>query len=103
MMLRDHPLMTRQSGFCTWPPLWTTTHHNKTDKPTGEVGILQQVLRNELIGYRIFLFIDYQGRRYMGSMVFDDERFCAEIYNILIDRIGYSIKQIGDLNLSFTL
>jgi hypothetical protein len=57
----------------------------------------------ELIVYRIFLFIDYQGRRYMGSMAFDDERFCAEIYSVLKYRVGYSIKQIGDLDLSYTL
>jgi hypothetical protein len=43
LKFRDHPLMTRKSGFCSWPPIWTTTHHNQNDKPTGEIGTLQQV------------------------------------------------------------
>jgi hypothetical protein len=103
MQLRDHPLMTRKSGICTWPPLWTTTHHDENDKPKGEIGTLQQVLRNELFNYRIFLFVDYLGRRYMGSMAFDDEKFCEAIYSLLKSTIGLSIKDIGDLDVSFTL
>jgi hypothetical protein len=95
--------MTRKSGFCNWPPIWTTTHHDQNDKPTGEIGTLQQILTNCLFNYRIFLFIDYQGRRYMGSMAFDDESFCAEIYSVLKYRVGYPIKQIGDIDLSYTL
>jgi hypothetical protein len=38
----------------------------------------------------------------MGSMAFDDEGFCAEIYSVLKYRVGYSIKEIGDLDLSYT-
>jgi hypothetical protein len=95
--------MTRKSGLCNWPPNWMTTHHDNNDQPKGEIGTLQQVLMNELFNYRIFLFVDYQGRRYMGSMAFEDEGFCAEIYGVLKSRVGYSIKQIGDLDLSYTL
>jgi hypothetical protein len=104
MQFRDHPLMTRKSGFCSWPPMWTTTRHDDNgDEPTGEIGILQQVLMNDLFKHRIFIFIDYQGCRYMGSMAFDDERFCSEIYSVLKYRIGYSIKQIGNMDLSYTV
>ena len=103
MQLRDHPLMTRKSGMCNWPPTWTTTRHDQNDNPKGEIGTLQQVLKNDLFKNRIFLFIDYQGRRYMGSMAFDDERFCTEIYIVLKYRVGYSIKEIGDSDLSYTL
>jgi hypothetical protein len=39
----------------------------------------------------------------MGSMAFDDEGFCAEIYSVLKYRVGYSIKEIGDLDLAYTL
>jgi hypothetical protein len=95
--------MTPKSGFCSWPPIWTTTHHNQNDKPTGEIGTLQQVLKGALFNHRIFIFIDYQDRRYMGSIAFDDETFCAEIYCVLKNYIGYSLKQIGDLDLSHTL
>jgi hypothetical protein len=103
VQLRDHPLMTRKSGMCNWPPIWTTTRHDQNHEPKGEIGTLQQVLKNDLFKHRIFLFIDYQDRRYMGSMAFDDERFCSEIYNVLKYRVGYSIKEIGDLDLLYTL
>jgi len=103
MQLRDHPLMVRKSGFKTWPPLWTTTHHNQNDKPTDEIGTLHQVLTSKLVDNKIFLFIQFQGFRYMGFMSFDDSTFCSQIYTLLKANIGVSIKEIGDLDLSFTL
>ena len=103
MTLRDHPLMKRKSGYCSWPPVWTTTRLDPNDKPTGEIGILQQVLTNYLLTTRVFLFIDYQGHRYMGAMEFDDPKFCNVIFSVLHSHIGYSLTQIGDLDLPQTL
>ncbi len=103
MQLRDHPLMVRKSGFKTWPPLWTTTRHDRDDKPTGEIGTLQQVLTSEWLDNKIFLFIQFQSLRYMGFMVFDDRAFCSQICTLLKANVGLSIKEIGDLDLSFTL
>jgi hypothetical protein len=100
LKLRDHPLMTRKSGFCNWPPIWMTGLDNN-DTPKGEIGTLQQVLTNDLLN--VYIFIDYQGCRYLGVMTFDDEKFCSEIYSVLKNYIGYSLKEIGDLDLSYTL
>lgn len=69
----------------------------------GEVGILQQVLLNDLMNTRIFLFVDYNGFRYMGSLHFDEPQFCSKIFAVLNAHIGYSMKEMGDLNLSHTL
>ena len=103
VQLRDHPIMTRKSGVRTWPPIWTTTRLNANDKPTGEIGTLQQVLINRLMDNKIFLFIDCHGSRYMGFIQFDDPQFCSQIYTILQANVGRSIKEIGDLDLSHTL
>jgi hypothetical protein len=103
MQLRDHPLMIRKSVYPSWPPTWTTTHHDQNDKPTGEIGTLHQVLTSELLDNKIFLFIQFQGFRYMGFMGFDDLAFCSQIYALLKAHIGLSIKEIGDLDLSHTL
>jgi hypothetical protein len=100
MMLRDHSLMTRKTGFSTWPPKWTTTRTHANDMPAGEVGTLQQPLMNGLMGTKIFLFIDYNGSRYMGMLSFDDQIFCSKIFALLKANIGRSIKDIGDLDLS---
>jgi hypothetical protein len=49
MQLRDHSLMIRKGGGSSWPPTWTTTRKDRNDKPTGEVGNLQQVLMSDLL------------------------------------------------------
>lgn len=102
MKLRDHPLMTRDSGFANWPPIWT---HKRPDenRPHGEIGTLEQAFMSDLITNKVFLMIQYQGNRYMGSMAFDDQRFCYEIYTLLKSKVGLSIKEIGDLDPSSTL
>lgn len=83
MKLRDHPLMTRKSGYKSWPPSWTTTHPDRDDKPIGEVGVLEEVLVSELIDNKVFMFIKYQGLRYMGFIGFDDPAFCSQIRTLL--------------------
>ena len=106
MKIRNHPQMIRKNGFRAWPPLWTTTHHNKDDKPIGEVGYLEDVMMSDLIGDKIFLFMRHkdsryhESLRYMGFMCFDDARICSEIYVFLKSKIGLSIKEIGALDLS---
>ncbi len=102
MQVRDHPLMTRKSGFCSWPPLWTTTRHYENFRPKGEIGTLIQVLTNELIDRKLYVFVDYQGFRYLGLMAFDDPEFCHAIYTLLQSKVGLSIKDIGDIDLSYT-
>jgi hypothetical protein len=47
MQLRDHPQMIRKSGYLNWPPVWTTTHPHLDDKPTGEVGTLEDVVMSQ--------------------------------------------------------
>ena len=101
VQLRDHPLMTRKSGVPTWPPIWTTTRLD-SDKPTGEIGFLERAMMHELFDNKIFLFVEHQGSRYMGSMHFDDRRFCAQVFTILQANVGRFIKDIGDLDLSHT-
>jgi hypothetical protein len=102
MKLRDHPLMMRASGFPNWPPKWTTTHL-KDDKPIGEVGILEDVMMTDPIKNKVFMWIQWEGVRYVGFLSFDDVSFCSQIYTLLKANIGRSIKEIGDLDLSHTL
>jgi hypothetical protein len=97
--------MTRKSGICTWPPSWTTIHRDRNDKPRGEIGVLTQVVMNDLLqpNTKVFIFIEYNGFRYMGLLSFDDAQFCRAIYTLLRSNIGRSISEIGDLDVSFTL
>ena len=103
MQLRDHSALIRKSGYPSWPPKWTTTHHDKDDKTIGEVGTLESVMMSNLIDNKIFLFMHCEGLRYMGFMGFDDLSFCDQIYKLIKSQVSRSIKEIGDLDLSYTL
>jgi hypothetical protein len=39
----------------------------------------------------------------MGALLCDDDAFCSLVTKLLKDQIGRSIKDIGDLDLCFTL
>jgi hypothetical protein len=47
----------------------------------------------------LFIAIEYQGRRYMGAMGFEDPALCWRIYILLQSYFGLSIKEIGDIDL----
>jgi hypothetical protein len=102
MKLRDHPLMIRKSGVMSWPPEW---------KPVGpigrsvrgELGTLDDVSMNKLIPNKVFLAMEHLAERYITVLAFDDEPFANQLYGLLLDNIGRSIKDIGDLDLSHTL
>ena len=101
VQLRAHPWMNRKSDFPNWPPVWTTTKPDKSDRPTGEVGILEQVvMNNNLIENKVLMFMKVAGVRYMGILAFDDIAVCSQLYNLFKSKIGHSIKEIGDLDVS---
>jgi hypothetical protein len=102
VQLRDHPLMSRKGALITWPPLWSATHPDRDDKPIGEVGVLEDVVMS-LMDNKVFIFMQHEGFRYMGFLTFDDSPFCHEIYRLLKSNLGKSIKEIGDIDLSYTL
>jgi len=95
--------MIRKSGYLSWPPVWTMTHPHWDDKPIGEVGTLEDAVMRNLIDNKVFMFMQYQGSRYMGFVAFDDSTFCRQIYGLLKSKAGLSIKEIGDIDLSYTL
>ena len=100
MNLRDHPMMIRKSGYSSWPPVWTTTHADRDNKPIGEVGTLEEVMMSNMIYNKVFMFMESDGFRYMGLMTFDDLTFSSQIGILLKANRGRSIKDIGDLDVS---
>ncbi len=69
----------------------------------GEVGILKYVHSNSLMSNKCFLVIDFQEEAYIGSLIFKDHAFCGQISNLLRDHVGWPIKDIGDLDMSYLL
>ena len=103
LAFRDHPLMTRRSGMRTWPPLWSSMRGDKSTWPKGEVGTLRQAWLHDGLDTCLFLFMEYDGSSYTGSMYFDDVGFCYEIDSILKSNLGRPINEIGDLDLAYLL
>jgi hypothetical protein len=102
MKLRDHPLMARQSGHITWPPRWQPVG-NHSGFVQAELGILEDVSMTDLIPNKVFIAMRHLGERYISVLQFDDQIFTRQIYSLLERRIGVSIREIGELELSHTL
>jgi len=103
MELRNHPIMNYR-GIPNWPPVWTNGKQSsgvKTKK--GEIGVLKFVMVHKQMPNRLFLFIDHEGETYTGCLLFNDGSFCRQLELILEKQIGASIKEIGNLDLSYTL
>ena len=92
-------LRTHKGTFYNWPPIWTNTREDPTDKPQGEIGNLQDVSMSEDDYDVLFIAIEYQGRRYMGAMGFDSPDLCLQISFLLLSHIGLSIEEISDIDL----
>ena len=97
-MLRDHPLMSYR-GMTNWPPVWCRTGEETL---SGEIGVLVNA-DSDRSGKKCYLTIDFESRRYLGTLLFSDEKMCWLITKTLKNRVGLSIKEIGDLDMSFTL
>ena len=104
MKLRDHPLMSYR-GMRNWPPVWTHARNDDGVKRTlmGEVGVLKHVLSNSEMSKKCYLVIDFEGERYVGTLLCDDHAFSLQIPRVLEIYAGHSIKEIGDLDVSHLL
>ena len=100
--LRDHPQM-RYRGQQNWPPIWVSAGKPPIQRLTGDVGFLTNVLWHANVPTRLFLRMNVGEEPYLGSLLFPDRTFCFQLYGILRQYIGRSIKEIGDLDISFTL
>src|SRR5256714_746205 len=102
MELRHHPFMSRY-GVPNWPPIWTQARKEGNKRVVGEVGVLRYVHANNKISHKCYLVIEYDREHYVGSLIFNDVAFCSQISKLLRDQVGRSVKEIGDLDLSYML
>ena len=98
MKLREDPRMTYR-GMPNWPPVWCRSGEETLK---GELGVLVSA-DCDRSGNRCFLSMELDGRRYAGTLLFNDVTFCWFVTRILKNRTGTSIQDLGDLDLSFSL
>ena len=102
MKLRNHPLLSYR-GFSSWPPIWVpikAAYGTTTLK--GEIGTLTHTISNAL-AMKCYLRIVYENIGYMGCLLCSDVAFCSQVAAALEDNRGRTIKEIGDLDFSFTM
>jgi hypothetical protein len=100
--LRDHPQMNYR-GQANWPPVWFRLRAEPAKKVIGEVGVLIGSVWHAEISKRVFLRMKLDQELYMGALLLTDATFCSELHGILKQNLGRSIKEIGDLDISYTL
>jgi hypothetical protein len=72
--------------------------------PKGEVGTLSKVWFATLQPQnRCYLRMESEGSGYIGVLIFDDSSFCRDVFKLLSNNLGRSIKEIGDLDITYTL
>jgi hypothetical protein len=97
------PLMTYKD-LRRWPPAWLWTAGYDNTDPRGEIRILKTALRSRIQPHdRCFLIMEHCGAEYIGALLLNDPAFCREIFEVLIQNLGKTIQEIGDIDLSYTL
>jgi hypothetical protein len=103
MKLRDHPLMC-SVDMRAWPPTWLWRGGSEDTRPTGEVGLLKDVILSDIDPpTRCFLVMQHMGAEYIGCLSFENSGFCREIYEVLGEHRGNSIDEIGNVDISYPL
>jgi hypothetical protein len=105
MELRSHPLM-QYRGVSNWPPTWVQAISPMENKKLrGEIGVLNEVgsPRSISLMTACHITIEYELERYVGTLLFDDPAFCFLISKVLSNHLGWSIEDIGSIDLSFAL
>jgi hypothetical protein len=98
MELRKHPALSSHS-IPTWPPIWASTEGAWDGSVIkGEVGILTKCT-GTAVGNICFLFIEHDGKTYVGALVVDNDESCRRLLALFEQHIGRPIAEIGGVDL----
>ena len=97
MKLRHYP-------FAQWPPPWTRIDGTGNTDISGEIGTLRSVSLSRVEPITTcYLLVDFQGSAYMGKLLVKDATVCRHMLEFLQQHSGYSIQQIGNLDMPDTI
>jgi hypothetical protein len=89
-------------GMRNWPPAWLWRGGSDDTMPTGEVGLLKDVILSDIDPpTRCFLVMQHMGAEYVGCLSCENSAFCREIYRVLSDHCGNPIDEIADVDISY--
>jgi hypothetical protein len=94
----------RQYPFAKWPPTWTRIDGTGSTDLTGEIGTLRSVSLSRVEPITTcYILVDFQGSAYMGKLLVQDATVCRRMLEFLQQHCGYSIQQIGNLDMPDTI
>ena len=100
MQLRTHPKM-HWEGVHSWPPAFAGAYDRADVFPTGEEGELTKaeiVEAGSTLPRHLIVTIRHRGNTASGILCLDDEDVLPQLLKILNDHIGWTLSQIGDLD-----
>jgi hypothetical protein len=103
MELRDCQFLFHGS-IGTWPPVWVRKGDYVHEVLRGEIGTLKEVKASILKPYqRCFLMMEHEGAEYVGCLLFRNDAFCKDTYELLLSRRGRPMHEIGGIDVSAIL
>src|SRR5947209_8639567 len=97
--LRYHPKMKWRNAT-SWPPPWAGSYGPGSKFPIGEMGVLKNVEYRQSYGQlpeHLTLDIEYEGGIFSGALCVDDPQLLTRLYPWLRERLGSTIRKIGDM------
>ena len=92
------------NGIRSWPPVWVWKGGNDNTNPKGEVGILRDVALSRVLPVAsCFLTMEHLGAEYIGALLLNDRNFCRLVFDALLQNRFKPIREIGGIDLSYTL
>jgi hypothetical protein len=97
-------LIGRRFGLSPRPVVTTRLLGARSDGYFAQFGTLKYVAASHGTAKHCHLVIEHDSEYYIGALMFDDAKFCWMVSTALqYHHIGRSIKEIGDLDFSYTL
>jgi hypothetical protein len=88
-------------GRLVWPPSWHPSG-NDVQAPTGEEGILTQVLPLDISPpYCFWIATESDGVGFSAMLTFQDEEFYSQVIEIFKQFIGKPLSDLGSCEIDF--
>jgi hypothetical protein len=95
MKLRGYPLLSH-NGTPSWPPTWWWKGAGENKNPTGEVGILKQVLPCSIkAADRCYLVMEHEGTEYFGILAFQDYAYVSKSTVCCVAFVGGPFRRLA--------
>jgi hypothetical protein len=99
MRLREHTSLSR-SGKHYWPPPWLKLSGAGADTLTDDSAVVSSITLSRIDPpTTCYLLVESGRTSYMGMLGCDDPAFCRQLYAIVKQHVGKTVKEIAEVDL----